>query len=114
MWQMAGFGPMLGQAHHFLKYNAGKSEYSEKRYHAEAARLYGVLNTRLEVSPYMLDELSIVDFATWPWASRFEFHQIDLNDFPAVREWYVKLADRPGFQRGYAQPKDVGPVPYPA
>ena len=33
MWQMGGFGPMLGQAHHFLKYNAGKSEYSEQRFH---------------------------------------------------------------------------------
>jgi len=113
MWQMSGFGPMLGQAHHFLHYNQGKSEYSEKRYHDEASRLYGVLNARLSQSPFMLEELSIVDFATWPWASRFDYHKIDLNDFPAVREWYLRLAERPGFQRGYAQPLDVGPIPLP-
>src|SRR5690606_23910090 len=27
MMQMASVGPMLGQAHHFLKFNRGKSEY---------------------------------------------------------------------------------------
>src|SRR5476651_2306896 len=43
MWQMAGFGPMLGQAHHFLHFNPGKSSYAEARYRAEAGRLYGVL-----------------------------------------------------------------------
>ena len=28
-FQTASQGPMLGQAHHFLKFNKGKSEYSE-------------------------------------------------------------------------------------
>ena len=29
MLQMGGVGPMLGQAHHFLKYNKGKAPYAE-------------------------------------------------------------------------------------
>lgn len=114
MWQMGGFGPMLGQAHHFLHYNAGKSEYSEKRYHDEALRLYGVLNGHLSKSEFILSELSIADFAIWPWASRFDFQQVDLNNFPAVRDWYLRLAERPGFQRGYTVPADVGPIPIPS
>jgi len=113
MWQMGGFGPMLGQAHHFIQFNPGKSEYAEARYHKEALRLYRVLNARLSKSNYVLDELSIVDFAIWPWASRFDFQKVDLNDFPAVRDWYVKLAERPAFQRGYASPSDSGPIPMP-
>ena len=48
MWQMGGVGPMLGQVHHFVKYNPGKSEYAEERYSKEARRLYGVLDRRLE------------------------------------------------------------------
>ena len=48
MWQMGGLGPMLGQTHHFVKYNKGKSEYAEERYSTEAKRLYRVLNGRLE------------------------------------------------------------------
>lgn len=31
MWQVGGFGPMLGQAHHFLQYNPGKAPYAEER-----------------------------------------------------------------------------------
>ncbi|MEM9715396.1 MAG: glutathione S-transferase family protein [Pseudomonadota bacterium] len=114
MWQASGQGPMLGQAHHFLHYNKGKSDYAEERYHAEAIRLYGVLNERLLGRQHILGTMSIVDFAIWPWISRFEWHEVDLNDFPNVREYYVRLADRPAFQRGYAEPIDVGPIPMPA
>ena len=113
MWQMGGFGPMIGQAHHFLNYNKGKSEYSEQRYHTETLRLYGVLDRHLATSPYIISTLSIADFATWPWVSRFEYHQVDLNDFPNVKRWYLELAARPAFARGYAQPKDAGQIPLP-
>ena len=41
MWQMGGAGPMLGQVHHFVKFNPGKSEYAERRFRTEADRLYG-------------------------------------------------------------------------
>ena len=84
MWQEAHFSPTLGQALHFLKFNPGKSVYAEKRFYQEALRLYRVLNSRLEGRSYIADEFSIVDIATWPWASRFEFQQIDLHDFPEV------------------------------
>src|SRR3990170_1354717 len=32
MWQMGGPGPFLGQVHHFVKFNPGKSAYAEERY----------------------------------------------------------------------------------
>ena len=114
MWQMSHFGPMLGQVHHFLKFNPGKSEYAEKRFQQEALRLYRVLNTRLESRDYIAGEFSIVDIATWPWASRFEFQQIDLHDFPEVMRWYLDLADRPAFQRGYRVPDENWRIPRPA
>jgi GST-like protein len=113
MWQMAHFGPMLGQVHHFLKFNPGKSEYAEHRYYQEALRLYRVLNTRLEGREFIADTFSIVDIAAWPWASRFEFQQIDLDDFPNVERWYLELAARPAFQRGYAVPNASRQIPRP-
>ena len=39
MFQMASLGPMLGQVHHFVKFNAGKSIYAEERYSGEALSL---------------------------------------------------------------------------
>ncbi|MEL6572489.1 MAG: glutathione S-transferase N-terminal domain-containing protein [Pseudomonadota bacterium] len=113
MWQMGGFGPMVGQAHHFLHYNPGKLQYAEERYHKETLRLYGVLNKHLAGRNFISTELSIADFAIWPWAARFDYHKVDLNDFPEVKRWYLALAARPGFQRGYLQPRDVGHVPLP-
>ncbi len=85
MWQMGGIGPMLGQAHHFLKYNRGQAPYAEERYAKEAKRLSGVLNRRLEGRAFMVDDYSIADIATWPWISRFEWQDIDLNAFPNVK-----------------------------
>jgi GST-like protein len=113
MWQMAGFGPMLGQAHHFLKYNPGKSDYAEKRYAAEARRLYGVLDRRLAGRAYIAGDYSIADIATWPWVSRFVWQGIDLNDYPEVRRWYLDIADRPAVQRGYDVPGFVNDIPRP-
>ena len=112
MWQMGNFGPQLGQAHHFLKFNRGKSEYAEARYHGQALRLYRVLDTRLADREFVADEFSIADIAIWPWASRYEYPQIDIEDFPNVHRWYVELAGRPSFQRGYSVPTDE-PIPLP-
>ena len=113
-WQVGGFGPMLGQAHHFLKYNAGKSAYAEERFHKEAQRLYGVLDRRLEGRDFVADDYSIADIAIWPWVSRFEWQRIDLNAYPNVRRWYLALAARPAVQRGYDVPARVNDIPMPA
>ncbi|MBS36978.1 MAG: glutathione S-transferase [Thiotrichales bacterium] len=114
MWQMGGPGPMLGQVHHFVKFNAGVSDYAENRYLGEASRLYGVLDKRLSEHEYIVDDYSIADIAVWPWVSRFEWQTIDLNEFPNVMRWYQAIAERPAVQRGYHVPKHVGDIPLPA
>jgi GST-like protein len=117
MWQMGGLGPMLGQVHHFLKYNPGKAPYAETRYGDEARRLYGTLDRRLANRDYVAGAgrgaYSIADMAIWPWISRFEWQRIDLGAYPAVRDWYLRLAERPAVQRGYHVPKFVNAVPMP-
>jgi GST-like protein len=113
MWQMGGIGPMLGQAHHFLKFNEGKAPYAEERYGAEAKRLYKVLNTRLADNEYMAGGYSIADIATWPWIARFEWQRINMDEYPNVKRWYLEIARRPAVIKGYAVPKDMGPIPMP-
>ncbi len=114
MWQMGGLGPMLGQAHHFLKNNPGVSDYAEKRYRGEAERLYGVLDRRLKEREFICGEhLSVADIACWPWISRFEWHQVDINAFAEVRRWYLALAERPGFRAGYDVPARGLEIPRP-
>jgi GST-like protein len=113
MMQMGSVGPMLGQAHHFLKFNRGKSEYAEKRYGDEAKRIYGVLNKRLGAAEYLAGDYSIADIATWPWISRFEWQGVDFAQYPNLARWYRAIAARPAVQRGYQVPKDAGPIPLP-
>ena len=54
MWQMGGFGPMLGQAHHFNAYAPMNPSgpvilpYAQDRYTNEGRRLYGVLDQQLD------------------------------------------------------------------
>ncbi len=113
MLQMGGFGPMLGQAHQFLHYNPGVSEYAEKKYGMEAQRLYTVLDDHLENHEYVAGDYSIADIALWPWISRYEWQKIDMNQFEYVKRWYGVIAGRPAVQKGYHVPNWVNEIPIP-
>ena len=113
MWQMGGPGPILGQVHHFVKFNPGKSLYAEERYLTEGKRLYGVLNQRLQDQEFVVGDYSIADIAIWPWISRFNWQTIDIAQYPNVTRWYLSVAARPAVQRGYHVPRKVNEIPMP-
>ena len=104
MFQMGGVGPMFGQVHHFLRAAAEQLPYAIKRYGAETARLYGVLDARLSKLDFLAGDYSIADIATFPWVARHEWHQTNLADYPNVQCWYDVIAARPAVQRGMAVP----------
>lgn len=112
-WQIGGLGPMSGQCYHFRKYAPVKIDYGIERYTKEVTRLYGVMEKQLSARPYLAGDYSIADIAIWPWISRFEWQQIDLNGYPNVKRWYVEIAKRPAVAKGYSVPKDTGPIPLP-
>ena len=100
MWQMGGFGPMLGQAHHFLGLDT-EVPYGNERYVKESKRLYGVMDRRLEDNEYLAgDEYTIADIACYPWAHRHPRHKVDLNEFTNVQRWYDSIGARPAVQKG--------------
>ena len=101
MWQMGGFGPMLGQVHHFLTVNEADRAYGLARYSKETRRLYGVLDHRLATVEFVAGPLSIADFGCIGWAWRHERHKIDLAEFPNVGRWYAAMMDRPATKRGF-------------
>ncbi|MCV9935475.1 glutathione S-transferase N-terminal domain-containing protein [Boseaceae bacterium BT-24-1] len=99
-WQMGGFGPMLGQTHHFRIYAPEKVPYAIDRYTNEANRLYGVLNRRLEGRDYICDDYSIADMACVGWARGWERQGQDITQFPNVGRWLDTVLARPAVQRG--------------
>lgn len=104
MFQMGGVGPMFGQVHHFLRAAKEQVPYAIARYTKEKDRLYGVLNTRLGEAEYLAGEYSIADIATYPWVSRFEWHNTKLADFSNVDRWFKAVGARPGVIKGMAVP----------
>jgi len=113
MWQMGGPGPFLGQVHHFVKFNPGKSAYAEERYAKEARRLWGVLDRRLGETEYVAGDYSIADIAIWPWISRFEWQTVTFEHYANVKRWYLAIAARSAVQRGWNVPPREGRIPMP-
>lgn len=108
MFQMAGVGPMLGQAHHFRIYAPQKIDYAIDRYTNEARRLYGVMNRRLAGSKYLGGPAyGIVDMAVYPWLRSWKNQGIDWAEFPHLKGWYDEIGARPAVQRGVAVLADL-------
>ena len=105
MWQMGGFGPFLGQAPHFNKFAKEHVPYAQLRYNDEAQRLWGVLDNQLAGKQFVIGEdLSIADFAIYPWAMRYEWQHVDPDKFPHVRSWMERMGHIEFVQRGMQLP----------
>ena len=100
MFQMGGIGPIFGQVHHFKRAAKEQVLYAINRYYTVCRRLYGVLDARLAGRDYLAGDLSIADFATLPWVFRFDWQEVDLDDFANVKRWYDILMARPALARG--------------
>ena len=100
-WQVAGLGPMAGQAHHFRAFAPEIVPYGIKRYTDEVNRLYGVMDRRLADRPFLAGEYSIADIACWPWIVPHERQGQSLVDFPQVRRWFEAIRERPAVRRAY-------------
>jgi len=107
MFQMGSIGPMLGQAHHFIKYAPENIDYAVQRYTNEANRLYGVMDKRLSDHEWLAGEqYTIADIATFPWLRSPANQGVDMADYPNVRRWFDSIAARPAVQRGLAVLQD--------
>jgi GST-like protein len=104
MWQMGGFGPMLGQAHHFRRFAPEQVPYAINRYSKEAERLYGVLEKQLTGRDFVAGDYSIADMAIYPWTQRHDWQGIDLAAYPAIEAWRARMAARPAVVKGMLIP----------
>ncbi|KAJ5683778.1 uncharacterized protein N7477_000123 [Penicillium maclennaniae] len=106
MFQMGGLGPMQGQANHFRLFAGARSDYGIKRYIDETKRLYSVLESRLQESPYLAgSKYTIADIANFSWVrSAPDALEIDLSEFPALKKWVDEIGKRAAVQKGLDVP----------
>lgn len=105
MFQMAGVGPMQGQANVFFRYFPEKLQPAIDRYQNETRRLYTVLESRLTESEYLAGDYSIADIATWAWVRIHDWAGVSLEGLPQVQRWLAAIEQRPAVQRGLAVPQ---------
>jgi glutathione S-transferase/GST-like protein len=107
-WQMAGLGPMSGNANHFRNYapsmepDPEKLAYGVKRFTNEVNRLYGVMEKRLADRDYLAGPYSIADMMSWPWVVGHAVFGQNIDDFPNVKAWLERVRARPAVQAGFA------------
>jgi len=109
MFQMAGVGPMQGQAHVFVRYAPERIEYAITRYTEEVKRLYTILDRRLDGRDYLCDEYSIADIATWPWVRIHFWADVSIDDLPNLQRWRDRIRERPAVERGIQVPGKEDP-----
>jgi len=112
MWQVGGIGPMFGQLGFFLKF-AGK-DWEDKRprdrFVAEARRLLGVLEGRLDGRAWIMgDDYTIADVATFPWVNGLlgmegAAGMVGADTLPNVRRVLDAFLARPAVARGLGIP----------
>ncbi|PIE07955.1 MAG: glutathione S-transferase [Rhodobacterales bacterium] len=112
MWQMGGFGPMLGQFGYFQAF-AGKEIEDRRpwtRYKEESERLLDVLDGHLEGREFVAGgEYSVADMAIWPWVRviglAYEAWEVlELDNRANVIRWYEACANRPASKRAVNVP----------
>lgn len=112
MWQMAGFGPMLGQLGFFHKFagSAWEDKRPLQRYITEAQRLLSVLDKHLQGRTWMVgDEYSIADIAIFPWVRTLTgFYEasalVEFDRFPQVQRVFAQFMQREAVQRSLEVP----------
>ena len=104
MFQMAGVGPMQGQANVFFRYAPEKIQFAIDRYQHETRRLYQVLDGQLADHEYLAGEYSIADIATWPWVSIHGWAGVEVEGLPNLQRWLEAVGKRPAVQKGRAVP----------
>ncbi|OPX05316.1 glutathione S-transferase family protein [Mycobacterium sp. AT1] len=109
-WQVANQGPMAGQAAHFVSHAPKQgidNPYARGRYQAEVARLYQILDDRFTDHDYLAgDDYSIADIATFPWTRVAAGHGVTIADYPHVRAWQSRIADRPAAKVKVSDPRE--------
>lgn len=111
MFQMAGVGPMMGQAMFFQRIaapNGHDEPYSIQRYVDESRRLLEVLDKRLDGREFLVgDTYSIADIATYPWARAWPWAKLDIDGLDHLKAWFRRIDDRPAVQKALTIPKPV-------
>ena len=113
-WQMAGLGPMAGQANHFRSYarqmmpDQRYSAYGANRYITEYQRLAGVIDKQLDGRDFLAGDYSIADMASYPWARGMAMLNPGIHEgFDRLQAWVARIGEREAVKQADQKGKDL-------
>jgi len=109
MWQVAGLGPMMGQATVFNRYFEERPPAVIDRYVRESRRLLEVMDGWLASREYLAGTYSIADMACFPWVNGHDWACVPVDGLPHLQRWFDAIAARPAVQRGLHIPAPPAP-----
>ena len=107
MFQMAGVGPMMGQANVFFRYFPEKIQPAIDRYQNECRRLLEVLDRRLGESEWLADDYSIADIANWAWTRTHNWSGVSTDGLDNLKRWNEAMYARPACLKGIDVPEKM-------
>ena len=83
-----------------------RSDWGIHRYKDETKRLFSVLESRLQESPYLVGEkYTIADIASFPWVRVAPGTlDLELSEWPALKKWHDAILNREAVQKGLKIP----------
>lgn len=100
--QVAGLGPMMGNAAHFRSMKS-LDPYALGRFESEARRHFDLLEERLTHQEWLNGEsYSIADIAHFSWVRKATYARVDLDDYPRISTWLERIKRRPATIRALA------------
>jgi len=104
MFQMAGIGPMMGQANVFARYWHEVYQPAIDRYRNESRRLFEVLDRQLGEHEYLAGDYSIADIANYCWVKIHEWPGVPIDGLDHLQRWLTAIGERPAVKRGLEIP----------
>jgi len=99
---------MMGQAMYFQRIaapNGHDEPFSIRRYVDETRRLLEVLDRRLDGRDYIVDDYSIADMMTYPWARAYVWAKASIDGLDNLQAWFDRIDARPAVQKALTIPK---------
>lgn len=110
MFQMAGVGPMMGQANVFYRYMPEKIQPAIDRYQSECRRLFEVLDRQLGQQEFLAGDYSIADMANWSWVRTHRWSGVSIDGLEHLQRWLGSIGEREAVKRGCQVPIDIAKV----
>ena len=99
-WQVTGPAPMFGLVKRFARATP-RDDAAFGHFVAEAKRLVGVFDARLEDREFVCDEYSIADIAAYPWFEALAKELPEaLEGTQNLHHWLKRMGHRPGVKLG--------------